>query len=119
LKEHGLIDGLVAEADFKRPEMMATARISAEGLDFLQDDGGVAAIKRTVIVKFDSESIRSIFEEGLLHSALPEEEKHALIERIRSFSGDTLRELLVQVSVEGLKRPETLGLLTSLVETLK
>lgn len=119
LKEHGLLDGVVAEATFDRPEILMTARISADGLDFLQDDGGISAIKRTFTVKFDAENIRSLFVDGLNLSNIPDEEKHSLIDRIRSFSADTLRELLVQVSVEGLKRPETLSLLISLVDKFK
>src|SRR5262245_51879543 len=68
LSEHKLID---ATEGGTSPRRIVWASITASGLDFLEDDGGLSAILKTVTVKFDIENIRSILEDKVVASTLP------------------------------------------------
>ena len=52
LAEHDLVDAQVVR-DLTAGDVIARARITAKGLDFLQDDGGLGAILNTVTVRFE------------------------------------------------------------------
>ena len=80
LHEHGLITGTLinGNAELIRP------RITATGLDFLEDDGGVGAILRTITVKIDQDDLRSLIAARVEASDLPPEEKAPLSHAMRS-----------------------------------
>ena len=59
-------------------------KITATGLDFLEDDGGVSAILRTVTIKFDLGDLRARMATRIDSSDLPAEKKTSLAHAIRS-----------------------------------
>ena len=77
LAEHGLIDVLYSST-FGDPTAIRNPRITAEGLDFLEDDGGVSAMLRTVTVKLDPDNLRALLAARAESSDLPADEKRAL-----------------------------------------
>lgn len=66
-------------------------RLTAQGRDFLEDDGGLSAILNTVTVKFDADNIRSLIEQGLLKSGLPEEKTGILRKALNTASSTALQ----------------------------
>jgi hypothetical protein len=101
LEEHGLceagilysIGGAVA---FKE------ARISAAGIDFLENDGGLSAMLGVVTVRFDAETLRSLIASRLDDEAIPAEEKTALRRHLNSLSNTALQAAASQLMQEGI-----------------
>ena len=111
LSEHGLIE-ITKVTVFENPTGIANARITAQGLDFLADDGGLAAVLDVVTVKLDPADLRALLVSRIETSGLPAAEKQRVIQGIRSFSGSVLREVAARLVSEGLGRwPEALQLL--------
>ncbi len=54
LYEYGLIKGYESKVIGKREFSLGGVEITAKGLDLLEDDGGVGAILRSVVVKFEA-----------------------------------------------------------------
>jgi len=58
LDEHGLVETKQIQFMNEAHPRVSVARITAKGLDFLQDDGGLGAILGVVIVRFEAETVR-------------------------------------------------------------
>ena len=77
-------------------------QITAKGLDFLEDDGGVSAILRTITVKLDPDDLRTLMAGRIEASDLPSDEKDRLSQAIRSLPAKTLRELTARLVNEAV-----------------
>ena len=103
LGDHGLIDVLDT-----RTHSDATAvdwpTITAAGLDFLEEDGGLSAKLRTVTVKFDPDDLRALLAGRVESSDLPTEEKSRLSHAIRSLPMKALQGLLDRLVREAVVR---------------
>ena len=109
LAEHGLIEpGAIREA-FGVPRMMTLAKITSRGLDFLEDDGGLGAILRVVTVRFDAENIKTLLEEKILHSNISDEQKKSVIHKLKSFSGEILKSIILKLVEKGIEKPEDIA----------
>jgi hypothetical protein len=119
LSEHRLIEIKTRDYQNQRssPEIMH-ARITAQGIDFLEDDGGISAILQTVTVKFDAQNIRTILKEKIIASQLSEPEKQTLIQKLKGLSGNILQDVLTDTIKKGLERPELLLLFVDLLSKL-
>lgn len=116
LEEHGLVvlirkemrtrraDNLVPSgARWKGPELTGEAKITAEGIDFLEDDGGLSAILGVVTVRLHSETIQEI-ETKILSSDQPEAEKARLLDRLRNMPEEGLKTLTQELVRTGLNQ---------------
>ena len=101
LSEHNLIE--TERVSFE--DYIPRAKITAKGLDFLEDDGGLSAILNTVTVKFDVDNIRQLVEAGLLQAHMPEEQKGALQEAIRNAPGTILQTAMAKMVEKGIGDP--------------
>ncbi len=111
LAEHGLVK--VRDIRIMQdPTRVDRPRITVEGLDFLEDDGGVSAILRTVTVKIDPDDLRSMMAARIEASELPDEEKSSLMHAIRSLPARALQDLTTRLVNEAVARwPDALQLL--------
>lgn len=102
LNEHGLVDGgleVGADGHFS----FSYPKITARGLDFLEDDGGLTAILGVVTVKLHADTIRELVL-ARIESApqLSAEQKLTLRSRIASMGAEGLKELTKQLVKYGL-----------------
>lgn len=114
LKEHGLIEfdlPPLSEIDaqgtkqfFPRPWEL-DSRITAKGIDFLTDDGGLSAILNTVTVKFDADNIREMLAQGLMTANLPEEKKGLIKKAIDGASSTALQTVTSKLIEMGMSDP--------------
>jgi hypothetical protein len=118
LEEHGLIESGVVRNAMNVPRQMLTARITANGLDFLEDDGGLGAILNVVTVKMDAESIKAILENRIRASDLPAVTKETAIQKIKSFSGDVLKSVIVKLIEKGIEKPEQIAALIDAISKI-
>ena len=112
LNEHKLIDATSGKV-VNAPPSIFSARITASGLDFLEDDGGLSAILKTVTVRLDEKSIIPIFEKIITASALPPEEKKSMAQKLKGLSGKVLEKLILNALEKGIENPDKMVMLIS------
>ncbi|VVD29187.1 hypothetical protein [Paraburkholderia dioscoreae] len=101
LAGHGLIDrGVTVGADghfsFKCPE------ITADGIDFLLDDGGLSAILGVVTIRFHDETLRELIGFRISQSDLSQPDKSRLLGQLRELRGETIKHLTLKLVDAGL-----------------
>lgn len=104
LEEHGL---LVSSITISPGGMVSykTPKITAKGIDFLLDDGGLTAILGVVTVKLHSDTIKALIENKINKSNLKPVEKNRLIaalQRLPAYAIRHLTEKLVEAGIENL-----------------
>lgn len=111
LIEHGLINATVSRygdghIDARLP------MITAKGLDFLADDGGLSAILGVVTVRIDSSSIRELVEARIFQDVPDETLRQSLISALRKAPADAMSSVIQQLATAGLSSvPSLLPLL--------
>lgn len=101
LEEHGL---LKAEYPYSG-QTIPSPLITAKGIDYLADDGGLSAILNTVTVKFDVDNVRELVAAGLLTANVPEEKQSALMKAIREAPGAMLQTAVTKMVEKGMSDP--------------
>jgi hypothetical protein len=95
LNEQGL---LTYESSSRQGNAVRFARITARGLDFLEDDGGVSQILRTVRVKIiEAHDFIALLEKKVAEAELPDDQKRSLTDKVKAFSTPVLQNLLSEV----------------------
>lgn len=102
LEAHGLIESGLQQA-MDGNWISSGAKITARGLDFLADDGGLTAILGTVTVKLHDDTIRDLIGSRIAQSDLPEEEKRGLQHQLKELRGESLKHLTMKVLDAGLE----------------
>lgn len=93
LREHGLI--VFASTT---PPLEVTAAITAKGIDFLADDGGLSAILDVVIVKLHSDTIKTLIAAKIDQADISDDEKSHLrteLGKIKDTALSTLTENVI------------------------
>jgi hypothetical protein len=60
-----------------------TAKITARGLDFLEDDGGLGAILNVVTIRLEADTLRQLLETKINASDMPEADKQTLLAKLK------------------------------------
>lgn len=114
LREHGLIGGEIKKRN-GMPHTVLSTCITAKGLDFLEADGGIDAILRTITVRFNPDDIRAIIEEKINTSELQPAEKIAISKTVKNLSTEALKTVVQRLINEGIsKTPDFLQWLQAL-----
>ena len=103
LEEHGLVHANIKRS-LSGSYHFSGASITAKGLDFLADDGGLSAILGTVTVKIHSESIKALLALKIEQSDLPLEQKSWLKEQVGALSDESVRTITKSLIEQGLDR---------------
>ncbi len=107
LKGHGLLTGV--EVKTTLPYSLLNIRITETGLDFLEDDGGIGAILRTVTVKLDADQLRQILASKVETLPIAEDKKVSNLDTIRNLPTEILNKLVMRLVERGVERfPEIL-----------
>ena len=99
-KNRGVIRGIPTHNGTE----LAAPGITAAGLDFLEDDGGMGAMLRTFTVKIDRDDLRALIAARVEASDLPAEERKNLSHALRSLPEQALRELTTRLVKEAVDR---------------
>lgn len=118
LEAHGLIDsGLEQFMDGSWGSV--GAKITARGLDFLADDGGLTAILGTVTVKLHDDTIRELIAVRIEQSDLHPEEKAGLLTQLKALRGESVKHLTMKLLDAGLENaPKALPVIQKFLEGL-
>jgi len=101
LDEHGLVESTI-QFGMDGHMSMALPKITARGMDFLADDGGLSAVLGVVTVKLHEDTLKELIGQRIAESDLPQEEKSTLLEQVRSLPGETIKHLTMKLVDAGL-----------------
>lgn len=102
LAEHGLCESGLTQGSSGGYRYGRGARITAKGLDFLEDDGGLSAIFGLVTVKLHADTIRDLIAERVEAASIPDDEKSNLRRVVASLPEVALRSMTRQLVENGL-----------------
>lgn len=102
LAEHKLVAAKFTKFGSEPMDYSGQQRITAAGMDFLADDGGVGAILGVVTVKIHEDTIKQLIEARIAGSDLPEEEKRPLLQAVRELPGEAIKHLTTRLLDLGL-----------------
>ncbi|MBX9268763.1 hypothetical protein [Chromobacterium violaceum] len=104
LVEHGLVQSILGARDLELVgHQLKYSKITAKGLDFLEQDGGLSAILGTVTVKLHADTIRDMLEAKIMASGLPDDEKKTFMDTLKELPGEALKTLsnkLIEMACE-------------------
>ena len=115
LAEHGLIERTNFIEEFRQPTKITHAKMTAKGLDFMAGDGGLSEILNKVTVRFDVDNLKEIIKNKIISLDLPEEKKKTALDKLKSFSGDVLKNLIVKFIEKGIENPSQVGAFIDLI----
>lgn len=101
LFEHGLIAGDYSK-EMSGGKTFILAKITAAGIDFLADDGGLSAILGVVTVKLHDDTVRQLIAARIQDSDMAPEEKSGLLKSLKDLPGEALKHLTVKLLDAGL-----------------
>jgi hypothetical protein len=71
-----------------------SAIITAKGLDFLEEDGGLWEAYRVVPIRFEAETLRSLISTKVDKSSLPANEKTKIRHKLNELGSDALKKVV-------------------------
>lgn len=101
LIEHGLVSETTSYVGSLT--IISAPTITAAGMDFLADDGGLSAVLGVVTVKLHDETIRDLIAARLDASNLPPEQKNGLLHQLRELRGESIKHLTMKLLDAGLE----------------
>ena len=100
-------------------EVVDQAVITAHGLDFLEDDGGLTAVLGVVTVRLDTSTLRAMLDARIEASSVPAQEKSRLRQALNSMGSELWAEATKRLASEALDRtPDALALVRTLLDPL-
>ena len=115
LEEHGLVDSGV---EYRGNKFVgySWSKITATGIDFLADDGGLAAILKTFTVKLHADTIRDLLAKKVDEADLPADEKSRLRKAVEGLPATALAAGAGDLVKMGLDHaPGALGYIRALI----
>ena len=101
LEEHGLCEsGVIIGVDGHLA--FGASTITAAGLDFLEDDGGLSAILGVITVRLHADTIRALINAKIEASSIPAEEKSRLRKALANLSEASLKAATTDLVKSGL-----------------
>lgn len=101
LSEHGLMEARLHQMD-GRPQL-GYAKITANGMDFLQDDGGLGAILGVVTIRLHEETIRALLIDRVRESDADDTVKGRLIDQLKSLPAEAASKLAERALDQALR----------------
>jgi len=115
LGEHGLVDVARFAGATTGSSAPESARITARGLDFITDDGGLSAILGVVTVRFDADTLRAFIGNHIDSSKLPAEEKSRIKRWLETAGAEALKETTKRLAGAAIEHaPQAIELLRQL-----
>lgn len=100
LEDHGLIQVKWVDS-FRRIEP-AQACITAKGIDFLEDDGGLSAILGVVTVKLHEDTIKQLLIQKIERSGKTKSVRDRLIEQVKNLPADMTKKVMLEAFQSGI-----------------
>jgi hypothetical protein len=123
LQEHQLVSSGYQPVDFVSGERswrnLGRTHITATGLDFLADDGGLSAMLGVVTIKIHDDTLKQLIEAKVNESAIPAAEKKRLTDQLRALPAKAIEHLTLKLIDKGLEQgPATIHWLEAAFRSL-
>lgn len=121
LEEHDLVElkKRVSSSGDQKITIFA-ARLTAKGMDFLADDGGLSAVLGTVTVRIHEDTLKAIIESKIMEADLPTPEKKRWLDQLRNLPAEATKHLVLKLLDLGLAHaPDALPLLQNTFESIE
>ncbi|MFG1270958.1 hypothetical protein [Xanthobacter flavus] len=109
LQEYGLIVGQWS-AELGGRTTLLGATITARGMDFLSDDGGLGAILGVVTVRLHEETLKNLIIEQIEKSENPKTVKERLVEQVRNLPAEVTKSAVLDAAKLGLQKAPDLAI---------
>lgn len=107
LYEHGLIECILYSTKDDPYPLPEFAKITAAGLDFLADDGGLSAILGVVTVRFDDQTLKALLVARIEKEGGDSGVKAKMIAVVQSMPADALKAVSEKAIAYGLTAAPT------------
>jgi len=110
LQEHGLIEraqfgnAFILDDEHEDSGIAIQGKITAAGIDFLENDGGLTAILGVVTIKFHQDTLNELETMIQLDKTLPTEEKATLLQKLRNLPEEGAKTLVQELVKAGLQK---------------
>lgn len=101
LEEHGLVKSGISFA-LGGESMFTLPKITAAGMDFLADDGGLGAILGVLTVRLHADTMRELITAKIDSAPIPPEEKSRIKRHLETLSQEALKVLAKSLMEKGL-----------------
>lgn len=102
LHEHGLAEAVFRRSIGRPTPVPIQAKLTAKGVDFLQQDGGLSAILGVVTIKLHDDTIKDLIEAKIMGSSLPPTDKKKYSDALRELPAETTKHLVMKLVDMGL-----------------
>lgn len=110
LQQHGLVT--IKTMPVSGGLIIGSATITAKGIDFLEDDGGLSAILGVVTIKLHEDTLKALIETKIQESGASQPEKHQWTAALRALPADATKHLALKLMDLGLRHaPDAMQLL--------
>jgi len=103
LTQHGLITMNIPHKARGAGVPQGYAELTADGLDFLADDGGLSATLGTVVVKLHADTLKDLLQMRIQAADLPHAEKQRYLEALQALPAETTKHLVLKLVDLGLE----------------
>lgn len=111
LEEHGLVESGIKQM-MSGEFTYFGGKMTAKGMDFIADDGGLSAIFGVVTIKFHEDTLLALVASRIDQSDLAPEEKKKWTDQLRSLPADAIKHLVMKLVDQGLEHaPNVLQLI--------
>lgn len=112
LEEHGLVMSGITR-NFTGT-LLTNPGITAAGLDFIADDGGLTAILSTVTIRLHDDTLRALIGQKIAEGPLAPADKKKWSDALRSLPADAIKHLTMKLLDAGLNHaPDALRIIES------
>lgn len=123
LAEHGLLENGYGKSDFIGAETEFFCKqesvITAKGLDFLEDDGGLSAVLGVQTIKIHDDTIKDLIEAKIQASDLLPQDKQRFIAKLKELPAETTKHLVLKLVDLGIdKAPGAISVLGTWLKSL-
>ena len=116
LKEHELVNASLRPTLGGRLVFQG-AKITAKGMDFLADDGGLSTILGTITIKLHADSIKELLNSRIASLDMSSEKKSWLKDQVNSLSGEALKVVTKSLVEQGLNHiPDLLSWVKTILQ---
>jgi hypothetical protein len=109
LEEHGLV-AINWVSSISDPNVASSGRITAAGIDFISDDGGLSAIFNVVVVKLHEDTLKRLLIEKINQSQTEEGVKQSLIKKLKELPAEAMQQLTLQAFETGIQNLPNIAL---------
>lgn len=106
LHEHELAEVTFSQSFGHSMPTPIFAKLTAKGVDFLQQDGGLSAILGVVTIKLHDDTIKALIETKIMESSLSQPDKHRYLDALRELPAETTKHLVLKLVDMGLEHKE-------------